>query len=247
MKVFVYSEKGTTKKICEDAAVINREIFSDTYYACEADAASCIVALADGVGGNAGGDCASRYVLDQMKEIPMIGISKEMLKQYILEVNKSLLQYSLNRPTRKNMATTMTGVIFASEGIYLYHIGNTRLYLLQRNNLKQVTQDQTTYQWLINRGQLENAKQCNKNEIMYCMGGGNEKFVSGILIDENTSVKTGKRILMTTDGIHEYLSIDELEEFMIGDISEKKMKQLAEMASLRGSVDDKTILVIDKT
>ena len=52
---------------------------------------------------------------------------------------------------------------------------------------------------------------------------------------------------MTTDGIHEYLSIDELEEFMIGDISEKKMKQLAEMASLRGSVDDKTILVIDKT
>ena len=246
MKVFVYSEKGTTKKICEDAAVINRGIFSDTYYMCEVDEASCIVALADGVGGNAGGDCASRYVLNQMKEIPMTRISKETLKQYILEVNRSLLQYSLKRTTQKNMATTMTGVIFAPEGTFLYHIGNTRLYLLQGNYLKQVTQDQTTYQWLINRGQFESAEQCNKNEIVYCMGGGNEKLVSGIQVDENTSVKTGKRILMTTDGIHEYISIDELEEFMLCDISEKKMKQLAEKAGLRGSSDDKTIVVIEK-
>ena len=51
---------------------------------------------------------------------------------------------------------------------------------------------------------------------------------------------------MTTDGIHEYVSIDELEEFMLGDVSENKIRKLTEKANAKGSEDDKTIIVIDK-
>ncbi len=51
---------------------------------------------------------------------------------------------------------------------------------------------------------------------------------------------------MTTDGIHEYVSIDELEEFMVGDVSENKIRKLTEKANEKGSEDDKTIIVIDK-
>jgi serine/threonine protein phosphatase PrpC len=50
---------------------------------------------------------------------------------------------------------------------------------------------------------------------------------------------------MTTDGIHEYLDVDELEEFVLGDISEHTLKALFEKAWLNGSVDDKTIIVMD--
>ena len=55
-----------------------------------------------------------------------------------------------------------------------------------------------------------------------------------------------KRLLLTTDGIHEYVSIDELEDFMVGEVSEKTMQMLADKANANGSSDDKTLIVIDR-
>ncbi len=246
MKVFVYSEKGKMKKRCEDSAVVAGEIISDAYFECEVDNTSCIVALADGVGGNAGGDCASKYVLSELKNISMSDISCVDLKNCIVEMNEKLLQYGFNTTDKKNMATTMTGLMFAENKEFVFHIGNTRLYMLQRSYLKQITQDQTIYQWFVNQGQIESAQSCNRNEITYCMGGGDKKFINGLQVKEYTNLKQCGRILMTTDGIHEYVSIDELEEFMVGDVSENKIRKLTEKANAKGSEDDKTIIVIDK-
>ena len=131
------------KKRCEDSAVVAGEIISDAYFECEVDNTSCIVALADGVGGNAGGDCASKYVLSELKNISMSDISCVDLKNCIVEMNEKLLQYGFNTTDKKNMATTMTGLMFTENKEFVFHIGNTRLYMLQGSYLKQITQDQT--------------------------------------------------------------------------------------------------------
>lgn len=245
MKVFVYSEKGKEKNICEDVAMVDGNIISDSYFESIIDDA-CIVAIADGVGGNAGGDCASRYVLNELKNMPVYDISIENLKKNILDIDLRLLQFASTIPEKKNMATTMTGLLITSNKDYVFHIGNTRLYMMQGNYLKQITEDQTTYQWLLNLGQTDNAEVCNKNEIIYCLGAGDKKFADGIQVKECNGLRLCKRILLTTDGIHEYLSMDELEEFIIGEISKKVMQNLVEKASSKGSVDDKTIIVVDR-
>lgn len=117
---------------------------------------------------------------------------------------------------------------------------------MQGNYLKQFTKDQTTYQWLLDRGQIEEADICNKNEIIYCLGGGNLKYAAGICVNEYSTLNQCKRILLSSDGIHEYVSTDEFEDFILGDINEETMKKIADEARSNGSDDDKTIVVIDR-
>lgn len=245
MKIYVYSQIGDGKSVCEDAAMVAGTIISDFYFEIQTEQTHT-VAIADGVGGNAGGECASRYVLEKLNEVSMADVSSEYLKQFIENINNKLLQYAASSSGKENMATTLTGLIMTSDRGYLFHVGNTRIYGLQGNYLKQLTEDQTTYQWLLNIGQVEAAEECNKNEIIHCLGGGNAQYGSGVCVKENNALSSYKKILLTTDGIHEYVSIDELEDFMYGNISEISMKGLSDKANENGSSDDKTIIVIDR-
>lgn len=246
MKICVYSQIGNGKNVCEDAAMVAGMIISDSYFEIQTDEQTHTVAIADGVGGNAGGECASRYVLEKLNEFSMADISAEYLKLFIEGVNKDLLYYASSSSGKENMATTLTGLVMTSGSGYLFHVGNTRVYGLQGNYLKQLTEDQTTYQWLLNIGQIEAAEKCNKNEITHCLGGGNTQYGSAVCVKEYDTLNAYKRLLLTTDGIHEYVSIDDLEDFVSGEISEITMQILADKAKANGSSDDQTIIVIDR-
>jgi len=245
MKIFVYSKKGNGKNVCEDAAMVADTVISDSYFEIQTEQ-TYTVAIADGVGGNAGGDCASRYVLDKLDTISIVDMSAKYLKQFIDGINKELLHYASTISGKENMATTLTGLILTLDKGYMFHVGNTRVYGLQGNYLKQLTEDQTTYQWLLNIGQIEAAEKCNKNEITHCLGGGNTQYGSAVCVKEYDTLNAYKRLLLTTDGIHEYVSIDDLEDFVSGEISEITMQMLADKAKANGSSDDQTIIVIDR-
>ena len=245
MKICVYSKIGEGKSVCEDAAMVAGTIISDSYFEIQTEQTHT-VAIADGVGGNAGGECASRYVLEKLNEVSTADVSAEYLKQFIEGVNNKLLHHASSSSGKENMATTLTGLIMTSDSGYLFHVGNTRIYGLQGNYLKQLTEDQTTYQWLLNIGQIEVAEKCNKNEITHCLGGGNTQYGSAVCVKEYNTLNAYKRLLLTTDGIHEYVSIDELEDFMSGELSETTMQLLSDKAKRNGSSDDQTIIVIDR-
>jgi protein phosphatase len=69
------------------------------------------------------------------------------------------------------MATTLTGFYFNDGQYKIVHVGNTRAYVKQGKYLKQITSDHTTYNWLLNSGQIEAAAKCNRSEITNCFGG----------------------------------------------------------------------------
>lgn len=245
MKIFVCSKRGNGKNVCEDAAMVAGTVISNSYFEIQTEQ-TYTAAIADGVGGNAGGDCASRYVLEKLNKVSMADISVEYLKQFIEVVNKDLLHYASSSLGKENMATTLTGLIITPDSAYSFHVGNTRIYGLQGSYLKQLTEDQTTYQWLLNIGEIETAEKCNKNEITHCLGGGNTQYGSAVCVKENNTLSLYKRLLLTTDGIHEYVSIDELEDFVSGEVSEITMQMLLDKAKANGSLDDKTLIVIDR-
>lgn len=245
MRAITYSEKGYKKTICEDAALLNEHITSDSFSETQINS-RVLVAIADGVGGNAGGELASRYVLNQFDKFDVEDITAEKLQRFIENCNIGLLEYAKQFPGKENMATTLTGIILLPDTCFIFHVGNTRIYGLQGNYLKQFTKDQTTYQWLLDRGQMEAADTCNKNEITYCLGGGNLKYEVGICVNEYSLLNQCKRILLSSDGIHEYVSTDELEDFILGDINRETMQEIADKARSNGSDDDKTIIVIDR-
>lgn len=136
-------------------------------------------------------------------------------------------------------------LIRSSDSFYLIHSGNTLIYITQGSYLKQLTIDQITYAWLMECGDYESANLCNKNEITGCFGGGNTKFINQVYIQKLFDKVFPETILFTSDGIHEYVSIDNMEMALTSSMSDKDIIQyLINEATQNGSTDDKTVIII---
>lgn len=239
------TKKGACKVENEDRILVNNEIISDGYYEFETD--SAIVAVADGVGGNSGGAIASEFMAYNLSKYNHECIDIQMLK----ELNDKLISRSIEDFSLSNMATTLSGICIKNGKSKLFHIGNTRINIMQGSYIKQITEDHTTVNWLIKAGKLTtaDAEKFNKrNEITACLGGGKSKLISQLVFDDsNSEIENSNKVIITSDGIHEYVSIDELEyclnkSIQIIDIC----RELIDKAEENGSQDDRSIIVILK-
>lgn len=246
MKITISVKRGIHKITCDDSAAVDNIICNDNK--CSVDKKDChFVGVADGVGGNAGGKEASLYLLEQICESAYNVDTIDDLRYLFEEMNGKLLKYVDSLKDKKEMATTLTGLLFTKDTIYLIQSGNTRLYSLQGRYLKQMTVDQTTYQRLISRGDFEAAECCNKNEIYGCFGGGDEKFVKSLRIESIFQDSFPRVALITSDGVHEYVSIDDMEDIINAEIEDTEIAEsLVCLAEKNGSPDDKTIVIIRK-
>ena len=243
MKISVCVAKGKNKEKSEDTVVVGRQIISEEAVEYQCEGINCI-AVADGVGGAAGGRDASRFVLKKLSSNIDNLKSEQELRVFFKELNSELLRYGKDVGT-PNMATTITGLVFSEENCFLVHAGNTRLYILQGEYLKQITEDQTLYRWLLNTGNLEAAENCNRNVIRSCFGGGLASYAENLVIKKVFESALPITILFTSDGIHEFLDIDTMESLLNSKKSDADiLKEMVEMAEANGSEDDKSVILI---
>ena len=243
LKVAYCIEHGIHKTECEDSALICDIVINDACGEIELHTPG-IICLCDGVGGNAGGKEASLYITDFLSHQP-IPESVENLRNLFYEANKSLLQRADMTVDHKLMATTCTGIVFSEMGAFLAHVGNTRLYSSRGSFLQQITKDQTTYQWLLDKGDEETASFCNRSEIRGALGGGREDLAKQIMVEQVFNRRVPNLMLLTTDGVHDTLSQDEIEDTISGsNTSLEKAKLLCKKAAEQGSEDDRSAIVI---
>ncbi|MCD7763134.1 MAG: protein phosphatase 2C domain-containing protein [Lachnospiraceae bacterium] len=145
------------------------------------------------------------------------------------------------------MATTLSGLHITRDKIWLFNIGNTRVYSLQNGKyLKQLTKDDSTLNHLLLTERLteEEAKNFNrKNEITACFGGGSRDLFQLKIISIEAKLSS---IVITSDGIHDYVSIDRMEEIITENgISERTCYLMIDEARANGSQDDASILLCD--
>ena len=197
------------------------------------------MAVADGVGGNNGGAAASHYVANRICGM------KECAMEFLESVNRDLISFSKNGVRLGNMATTLSGVFFSEGKAVSFHVGNSRVYsLLGGRYLKQLTEDDTTVNYLIKTGKLlpEDIESFqDKNEITACFGGGDPALLK-IKTSEISDVKT---FLLITDGVHNYVSIDELED-IVGNEHHlfPVCRSIAAKAEENGSTDDISVVLV---
>ena len=239
LKIAALTQKGTDKKENEDRIIIGKTILVNGIYSYNGDVN--IIAIADGVGGNNAGAVASHYVANCIGELSVAD------KEKFSNINNRLIDMSKKDITLNNMATTLSGIFFEGNIVKTFHIGNTRVYLLQGERyLKQITQDDTTLNYLVKTGQIAKDEANTfqqKNEINACFGGGDTAlFNMKIAILSDSSVAT---FLLTSDGIHECVSIDELEDiFKTSETDIEICEKIANNAVAYGSSDDLSVLVV---
>lgn len=243
MRVCLNVEIGYKKSECEDTALCNKSIINNQIECMDDTVLQCI-GVADGVGGNAGGRVASRYVAHRLGQKDFTHMSEREIRLFVNDLNAELINHAATIPEKADMATTLTCVVATNEGYYLIHAGNTRLYIMQGSYLKQLTTDHTTYNWLMECGQYEAAEQCNRSEINCCLGGGNLHYANRLLVDKVFD-EYPNALVLTSDGVHEFVDLEFIENALSNSGSDyEASKQIIDEAHRNGSKDDKTIIIV---
>lgn len=237
MNIVAITRKGINKTENEDRVIIGKNIVADGNF--QTTFSSGVVAVADGVGGNNAGAVASHFIAQRLSSI------NEASQEEFGKINNDLLQLSGTRDDYSNMATTLSGISVYNNKIMLFSVGNTRVYLLQSGKyLKQLTSDDTTLNYLLATGQLtaEDAENFSrKNEITACFGGGDSRLLN---IKCTPLDSLASPFIMTSDGIHDYLSVDQMEDIIAEHgLSFKACEALVSSARNCGSFDDVSVIL----
>ena len=238
MKIYAATQKGVRKIQNEDRVVLNQNILSAGIHECECTEG--FVAVADGVGGNNAGAVASQFVAEEL------GKCDHTIKN-LTEINRKLIERSRADEAFAGMATTLAMVDFTEDFAKITYVGNTRVYAIVNGKyLKQLTRDDTTLEYLLATGQLDSFTAESferKNEITACFGAGSPALLKLKQID----ISGQDTLIVTSDGIHDYVSIDEMEDiYCAADDKVEFCKKLIDQAVENGSVDDASVMVLNK-
>lgn len=260
MKIYLCTYAGIGKTNSDDRVLVGNGIYNDCVDVVTINNGS--VAVADGVGGNQAGDIAAMLVCTELARSgkPSIDTFKK--------VNARLLELSQSSNCFSGMATTISGIWLGknlltpkTEQNYdiaesdddqhdacLVHVGNTRIYAVQASNyLRQLTTDDTVVEYLLKSGKLseeEAANYAGRNEITACLGGGNPELNK---LRVEPLPNDAECILLTSDGVHEALSLDEMED-TIADNNDnwlEAVKELVSKAQEKNTKDDCTAVIVE--
>lgn len=241
MNITYISKHGKNKKVSQDCIRVNDQIINNYAGVIETDL-RCIC-IADGVGGVAGGYEASSFILNNF-ELDGNYENEETIRAHMYKLNEALIEYANSLDDKSTMATTFTGLIVKGHKVWLIHAGNTRLYSIRNNQIKQITKDQTIYQAMVIDGSIEVDKTFDKNVLYCCFGTGNKDYINSIQIEELKLENAPDYLLFTSDGIHDHVNDEDMQEILSKNLDDRnKLLELIECAESNGSTDDCTAVI----
>jgi PPM family protein phosphatase len=205
--------------------------------------------VADGMGGHAGGEEASRLATDAIRDCLESNWGEgytpnQLLQQAIYKANQAILCDQNANPIRGDMGTTIVIVIIKDEKPWFCHIGDSRLYRLRGSKLEQISEDHTWIAKAIQTGTVEASAARShpwRHMLLQCLGREDIKTVNAEEID----VQPGDRLLICTDGLTEELSDDRIaRELKTIRSCPQVAHSLVEAAKSRGGRDNITVVII---
>jgi len=167
-------------------------------YCVETKGIETIASVADGVGGNQGGEIASMLAVESFKKSFAAGLR---LTDCLEAAHRSISEQAALDPALHGMATTFTAVHWDGGVLKGVHTGDSRAYLLRGFGLKQLTKDHTEVARLVAEGKISKEDSVHyprKNVLTSALG-----THKNLLIDEfSFEVKAGDRLLLITDGVY---------------------------------------------
>jgi PPM family protein phosphatase len=224
-----------------------RSANQDAYYI---DPGGRFFVVADGMGGHAGGQEASRIATQAIQTYleenwDSAAPSPKLLEQAFLKANQAILQDQRSHPERSDMGTTAVVVIFREEGQpWFAHIGDSRLYRLRGAKLEQMTEDHTWVARAMKVGEIT-PDQARihpwRHVLAQCLGREDLRQVDV----QPLPTQPGDRLLLCSDGLTEELS-DQLIASHLKSIRacEKAAAALVNAAKDKGGRDNITVVIV---
>ena len=210
-----------------------------------------VLAVCDGVGGAARGDIASATAIGQLRRLDD-GPSTDEEHADLLGQVAGALHRAHDRigelvdenPSLAGTSTTATVALFDGETLAMGHVGDSRAYLYRDGELRQLTQDHTFVQTLIDDGQItedEARHHPHRNLILKAIDGTHDLEPDLFSVE----VKPGDRLLFCSDGASGVLNSARLADILRSGNPDFAAVELVRASLAAGSTDNITCLVAD--
>ena len=207
--------------------------------------------VADGMGGHAGGQEASKIAteviyayLRQHWDSPLA--SDILLKEAVEKANLSIIEDQQTHPERRDMGTTVVVLIFRDEQPLCAHVGDSRLYRLRGSHLEQITDDHTWVGMALKKGEI-NAEQAKlhpwRHVLSQCLG---REDLQHIDIQE-FEIRSGDRLLICSDGLTEEVGDEQIETALTNlNSCQETAQELIDAAKAAGGSDNITVVIVEQ-
>ncbi|MBJ7454080.1 MAG: serine/threonine-protein phosphatase, partial [Blastococcus sp.] len=205
-----------------------------------------LLAVADGMGGHAAGDVASKVVIAALQHLDDDTPSGDMLqalRRGVFDGSEHLREVIRDSPQLEGMGTTLTAILFAGGRLALCHVGDSRAYLLRDGEFSQITHDDTFVQTLIDDGRItpEEANSHPQRSLLL-------RALNGQEVEPDLSMRearAGDRYLLCSDGLSGVVSEETLADALVDPDPQTTADRLIELALRSGGPDNITVIVAD--
>ena len=238
MKAYAVTDVGRSRSMNQDSVFASVDPVGPL---------SNLYMVADGMGGHQSGDLASRYLVRNLctyiREAD--GEPPEVLLRAVQQVNGELYQLSTEKPEYAGMGTTLVAATVKDGVLYVANVGDSRLYLVRRDGLKQVTRDHSFVEEMVSMGRMERGSQSyleKKNIITRAVG--IDRRVEVDLFE--VELEEGDYILLCSDGLSNMVDNTDLFRlsFLPGSL-EKKAEAMVTLANERGGRDNISVVLVE--
>lgn len=224
-----------------------RSANQDAYYI---DPEGRFAIVADGMGGHAGGEEASRIATqviqahllehwDSPKPNPVL------LEGAFFQANQAILKDQQSHPQRSDMGTTAVAVIFRERQPWCAHVGDSRLYRLRSFSLEQLTEDHTWVARALKFGEFtpeEARHHPYRHVLLRCLG----REDLGQIDVQALDVQPGDRLLLCSDGLTEELSNQLIASYLQSNLAiDQAVITLVKAALANGGRDNITVVMVE--
>ena len=211
-----------------------------------------LIAVADGMGGHAAGEVASRIAVEVLQSLTSALISTEIDEDSV----EDLLMHSLHSIDseisvvtdedldKRGMGTTLTALLIRDKYISLLHVGDSRCYRLRGNTLEQLSNDHTVIQELLDQGAISPAEAVEhpqRSMLTQALRGDGD--VTPVL--QMYEIKKGDRYLLCSDGLSGVLTEKEIKIGLKKSDKDEAVKFLVDATYVNGAPDNVTVLIAD--
>jgi serine/threonine protein phosphatase PrpC len=205
-----------------------------------------LLAVADGMGGYAGGEVASKIVIAALAPLDDDDPGEDLLnplREAVMAGNAAISELVANDPELDGMGTTLTAILFAGNRLGVVNIGDSRTYLMRGGQVAQITHDDSFVQSLIDEGRItpEEANSHPQRSLLL-------RALTGHEVEPSLTVRearAGDRYLLCSDGLSSYISHETLTEAIRIQDPQDSADRMIELALKAGGPDNVTVIIAD--
>jgi|GEM_PF-588654 len=204
-----------------------------------------LLVLADGMGGAAAGEVASRMAVETLRgrffDELAASTASQALRKSMDAANAAIFASASGNSDLKGMGTTCTAASVIGDHLHIGHVGDSRAYLVADDDIRVLTRDHTLAAELSGMGGREGAPEGARNVLTRCLG--NQSEVQVEVFDQPITLQSGNVVVLCSDGLSNLVAADEIFHTVTENDPETACQRLVKLARERGGPDNITVQV----